>query len=69
MLASSGLAFLEKVLMSEFLKLAAAVVVLSVVSSAILAKLFVVFARGVKPRAQPTNHDPESREKTASDVG
>jgi hypothetical protein len=50
--------------MFEFLKLAAAVVVLSIIYSAILAKLFVVLARSDHPREPQTRHNPASGEKS-----
>ena len=46
--------------MLEFLKVAAVVVVSSVASSAILAKLLVVFGRRIQPPSRQTNHAHEA---------
>jgi len=51
--------------MLEFLKIAAVVVVSSVATSAILAKLFIMFATRVSPPTQPASHASESGAKAA----
>ena len=45
--------------MPEILKVALVVVVSSVATSAILTKLFIVFAHRVAPSAEPPSHSPK----------
>ena len=51
--------------MPEILKVAIVVVLSSVAASAILAKLFIVFAHRVKPSSGSRNHSPEPESKAA----
>ena len=52
--------------MPEILKVAIVVVLSSVAASAILTKLFIVFAHRVKPSSGSRNHSPEPESKAAT---
>jgi hypothetical protein len=52
--------------MPEILKVAIVVVLFSVAASAILTKLFLVFAHRVQPSSGSRNHSPEPETKAAT---